>query len=195
MSTHSLVTASCFALGAAWFARKMGGSLPARAAPAAGVRKEPALARECTDLRQPLRAMSQAHGPMLARLGIDFNLFLPDDPLLVSAISDDLDTLIAHIVDIAAEVLRPDMTLHVLARIDGGHAVVNWCDTGADMPRLAQAFDASGRSADARVLACRTIAGRHGGRIYTAPSPLGDGCLTVRLPLQGRHGTRASALL
>jgi len=195
MSTLGLVTASRFALGAAWLARKMGGSRPVAApSPAAG-RKEPTLVRESVDLRQPLRAMSQAQGPVLARLGIDFDLRLPDDVLPVSAIPDELHALLADIAGVATEVLPPDTTLQVLARVDGGHAVVNWCDSGAGTPRLAAAFSRPGGAADARIQACRAIVSRHGARLYTAPSPLGDGCLTLRFPLQGRDGTRASGLL
>lgn len=196
MSTLGLVTASRFALGAAWLARKMGGSRPDAAAPApAAGRKSPALARESVDLRQPLRAMSQAQGPMLARLGIDFNLFLPDDPLLVSAIPDELHALMAGIVGVATEVLQPDTTLHVLARIDGGHAVVNWCDTGVGTPCLAAAFSRPDSAADERIQACQTVMSRHGARLYTAPSPLGESCLTLRFPLQSRYGVRASGFL
>ncbi|MGJ7606234.1 hypothetical protein ACSFA7_17950 [Variovorax sp. LT1R20] len=197
MSTLGLVTASRFALGAAWLARKMSGSRPAAAPPPADGRKKPALAaaRESVDLRQPLRAMSQAQGPVLARLGIDFNLFVPDDPLLVSAIPNELHALIGNIVGVATEVLQPDTTLHVLARVDGGHAVVNWCDSGDGTPHLAAAFSRPGSAADDRIQACRAIVSRHGARLYTAPSPLGDNCLTLRFPLQGRYGMRASGLL
>ncbi|MCR6478527.1 hypothetical protein NU688_20390 [Variovorax sp. ZS18.2.2] len=197
MSTFGLATPSRFALGAAWLARRMGGSRPAAAPPPAGGRKKPVptAARESVDLRQPLRAMSQAQGPMLARLGIDFNLFLPDDPLLVFAIPDELHALIGDIVGVATEVLQPDTTLHVMARIDGGHAVVNWCDTGAGTQRLAAAFSRPASAADDRIRACQAVVSRHGARIYTAPSPLGDGCLTLRFPLQGRYGTRSSGFL
>lgn len=192
-----LATPSLLALGAAWLTGKAFGlrtgaqsrarttttSTPDPSAP----RPTPDAARERVDLRQPLRAMSQAHGPMLAQRGIHLDLFLPDDALTITAVPGELSQLIAHILDVAAGALRQDTTLHVLARAEGQHAVLNWRDGSVGAPRLSHAFATADSSTAERVLACQTIAARHGARIYAAPSPLGDGCLTVRFPLHGRR--------
>ena len=197
-SASGLAAPSLLALGAAWLTGKAFGlRTPApTGAPGPGFhRQDPHAARECMDLRQPLRAMSQAHGPMLARLGIHLDLFLPDDPLTVTAIPGDLSQLVAHILDVAVGALRQDTTLHVLARAEGPHAVINWRDASVGAPRLSHAFATADSTTAARVLACQTIAARHGARIYAAPSPLGDACLTVRFPLHGQREARASAAI
>lgn len=202
-NASGLAMPSLLALGAAWLTGRAFGlrtGAPSRERAGApnpsAPRKAPDAARERVDLRQPLRAVSQAHGPMLARLGIHLDLFLPDDPLTVTAVPGELSQLIAHILDVAAGVLRQDTTLHVLARAEGQHAVVNWRDGSVGAPRLSHAFATADSTTAERVLACQTIAARHGARIYAAPSPLGDGCLTVRFPLHGRRDeTRALAAI
>lgn len=197
-STSGLTAPSLLALGAAWLTGKAFGLRPPAPTGASGPgvhRQAPHAARERMDLRQPLRAMSQAHGPMLARLGIHLDLFLPDDPLTVTAIPGDLSQLVAHILDVAVGALRQDTTLHVLARAEGQHAVINWRDASVGAPRLSHAFATADSTTAARVLACQTIAARHGARIYAAPSPLGDACLTVRFPLHGQREARASAAI
>jgi hypothetical protein len=150
-------------------------------------------ARERIDMRQALRALSGTHAPRLAHLGIGFDLRLPEHPLDVHAVPDDLPRLFAHIADVAAGVLRPDSTLHVLARAEGQHAVINWRDAGEAPPLLSRAFEATGPAARPRVLQCRAIAERHGARIYTAPSPLGGDCLTLRFPLHGGRDMHMAA--
>ncbi|NVM93237.1 hypothetical protein FHT32_006931 [Variovorax sp. SG517] len=61
------------------------------------------------------------------------------------------------------------------------------------VPRLSQAFETgTGRAVAPHVHACQAIAARHGARIYTATSPLGGGCLTLRLPLDGARTARAA---
>jgi hypothetical protein len=140
--------------------------------------------RQVLDLRQSLRAMSYTYAPTLERLGVRLALRLPDRPLPVAIVQTDLHKLFAHLIDLSSGLLQQGVTLQVLARIEGSHAVVDWRDAGAGTPRLPCAFDAAGGAIAPGVLACRQIAGRHGARLYAAPSPLGGDCLTLRFPLR-----------
>jgi two-component system sensor histidine kinase BaeS len=75
--------------------------------------------------------------------------------------------------------------------------VINFMDTapGAAEPCLARCFHAAATAAAPRhdsetaanVALCMHIVAEHRGRIYAAPSPLGDLGITLRLPLQGLH--------
>lgn len=188
-----LVVAALFALGAAWFTGKTLAARTAAGTPAAQVaaRQAPAAARERIDLRQPLRT----HAAALAQRGIDVDLSVPDTPLPVAALAGDLPRLMAHIADAAAATLPQGTTLRVLARAEGHQAVISLREADASsetIPRLSQAFETgAGRAVAPHVHACQAIAARHGARIYTAPSPLGGGCLTLRFPLDGTRATRA----
>ncbi|MGJ7537966.1 MULTISPECIES: hypothetical protein [unclassified Variovorax] len=199
VSSLCIVATAFFALGAVWFTGK---ALSVRAAgtPPAhiGARPGPVATRERIDLRQPLRALAVTHGATLAQRGIGLDLRLPEDPLPVAVIAGDLPQLMAHIADAAAATLPQGTTLHVLARAEGHQAVISWreatigSDSDTDAPRLSHAFETSAsRTATPRIHACRAIVARHGARIYTAPSPLGDGCLTLRFPLYGDRAARA----
>lgn len=202
-STAGLVTAAFFALGAAWLTGKalgVRGAGTGTTVPFAAARQQPTAARERLDLRQPLRALTATHAAMLAQRGIAVDLFLPDGPLTVVAVPGDLQQLVAHIADAAATTLPPGATLQVLARAEGHHAVINWREastgtetgSGTDTPRLSQAFETkAGRPVTPRIHACQAIATRHRARIYTAPSPLGDGCLTLRFALHRAPAVRA----
>jgi len=199
MSASSLcvVATAFFALGVVWFTGKALGVRAAGTPPAhIGARPEPVTTRERIDLRQPLRALAVTHGATLAQRGIGLDLRLPEDPLPVAVIAGDLPQLMAHIADAAAATLPQGTTLHVLARAEGHQAVISWreatIDSDTDAPRLSHAFETSAsRAATPRIHACRAIVARHGARIYTAPSPLGDGCLTLRFPLYGDRAVRA----
>jgi len=201
MSTGSLglVVAACFALGAAWLAGK---TLSTRATgtpmPQFAARQEAAAARERIDLRQPLRALAATpttQGETLAQHGIGLDLAVPDAALTVAAIAGDLPLLVSHIANAAAATLPRGATLHVLARAERHQAVVNLREAAISTgtaPRLSQAFETGiGRPTSSLAHACQAIAARHGARIYTAPSPLGDGCLTLRFPLHGVRAARA----
>lgn len=182
-----LVVAALFALGAAWFTGRTLGARAGAGTPAAQV----AAARERIDLRQPLRT----HAAALAQRGIDVDLSVPDTPLPVAALAGDLPRLMAHIADAAAATLPQGTTLRVLARAEGHQAVISLREADASsetIPRLSQAFETgAGRAVAPHVHACQAIAARHGARIYTAPSPLGGGCLTLRFPLDGTRVARA----
>ncbi|WP_426391325.1 hypothetical protein [Variovorax sp. R-27] len=201
MSASSLcvVATAFFALGAVWFTGKALGVRAAGTPPAhIGARPEPVATRERIDLRQPLRALAVTHGATLTQRGIRLDLRLPEDPLPVAVIAGDLPQLMAHIADAAAATLPQGTTLHVLARAEGHQAVISWreatidSDSDTDAPRLSHAFETSAsRAATPRIHACRAIVARHGARIYTAPSPLGDGCLTLRFPLYDDRAVRA----
>lgn len=145
--------------------------------------------RESIDLRRLLRLLSQTHGPALQGLEIHLDLVLPDEPLCVFAVPEDLQDLLGHIVDMAAGMLQGGAALQVLARVDGHHVVINWRDTGGDSPRLACAFDGAGGRIASQALSCQAIAARYGARIYAAPSPLGDRSLALRFPIHGQRKT------
>ncbi|MGO4390138.1 hypothetical protein AB4Z46_02180 [Variovorax sp. M-6] len=154
----------------------------------------PAGVRESIDLRQSLRLMSQTHGPTLQGLEIRLDLVLPDEPLRVFAVPEDLQNLLGEIVDMAACMLQGGAALQVLARVDGHHAVINWRDTGDESPCLARAFDGAGGTMASRALSCQAIAARYGARIYAAPSPLGDRSITLRFPIHGPRKTPESGV-
>lgn len=196
MSTGSLglVVAALFALGAAWLTGKTIGTRAAGTPPAhVATRQQSVVVRERIDLRQPLRTLAAVHGATLAQRGIGLDLNMPDAPLTVTAVAGDLPRLMAHIADAAAATLPQGTTLQVLARAEGHQAVISLREADADTPpRLSRAFETgAGRPVAPHVHACQAIAARHGARIYTAPSPLGDGCLTLRFALEGRRAARA----
>ncbi len=139
---------------------------------------------EAIDLRQFLYGLPEAYEPTLAQLGIRLELEVPAMPLTVAIRKSDLQKLFAHIIRMVCEAPRREVQLRILARSDGRQAVVNCFDASCGEPQLARAFNAPERQAATSVLACRAIVGAYGGRIYKAPSPLGEGCLTVRLPLR-----------
>lgn len=149
----------------------------------------PAAAGEPVELQQLLGLMSRTHGPMLQRHDIGLELVLTDQPIFVLAVPDDLQLLLGHIFGMAASLLHGGTALHVLARADGHHAVINWRDAGDEGPQLARAFEGFGRPIASRALTCQTIAARYGARVYPAPSPLGDRSLTLRIPLLRQRKT------
>ncbi|MDM0108287.1 hypothetical protein QTH97_25285 [Variovorax sp. J22R24] len=148
------------------------------------------------DIRQLLQQMSGALQARLQDAGMALELKLPGDPLPVLLDRSGMQEVFAHIVEFACRAMKAGSTLHVLGRIDGTQAVVNFIDRapGTDEPRLAQCFDAASAQCAqphgdceslASVALCTQIVGEHRGRIYAAPSPLGRLGITLRLPLQG----------
>jgi two-component system sensor histidine kinase BaeS len=153
--------------------------------------------RPCSqaDIRQLLHQMSGSLRDRLHDAGMALELKFSPDPLPVLLDRSGMQEVFAHIVELACRVMKAGSTLHVLGRIDGRQAVVNFMDSapGADDSRLARCFDAaSARLARSRgdtdsiasVALCTQIVGEHRGRIYAAPSPLGRLGITLRLPLQ-----------
>ena len=141
-----------------------------------------------------------------AHRGIRLELKLPADPLPVLLDRSGMQEVFAHIVELACRAMKAGSTLHVLGRIDGTQAVVNFmdCAPGTDEPRLARCFDAASAhrarprgdcESIASVALCTQIVGEHRGRIYAAPSPLGRLGISMRLPLQGLGARAASARL
>ncbi|MDM0077409.1 hypothetical protein QTH90_23585 [Variovorax sp. J2P1-59] len=157
------------------------------------------LACKQADIRQLLQQMSHTLQARLHDAGMALELKLPADPLPVLLDRAGMQEVFAHIVEFACRAMKAGSTLHVLGRVDGTQAVVNFmdCAPDADEPRLAQCFDAaSARRARLRsdcesiasVALCTQIVGEHRGRIYAAPSPLGRLGITLRLPLQRAGG-------
>lgn len=142
------------------------------------------------DARQKMLASSvQDLRPLLGATpdsaGIRFDIQLPSEAVPVFAIRAELCELLSKVTAHAANVMSAGATLQVCARVEGTHAVVHWRDLdAADVrPPLARFFDALDAASQASARVCERIAGRHGGRIYSAPDAGGVLGLTLRLPL------------
>lgn len=142
------------------------------------------------DARQKMLASSvQDLRPLLGATadsaGIRFDIQLPSEAVPVFAIKAELCELLSKVAAHAASVMSAGATLQVRARVEGTHAVVHWRDLDAvDVrPPLARFFDALDAASQASARVCERIAGRHGGRIYSAPDAGGVLGLTLRLPL------------
>ena len=131
------------------------------------------------DLRPLLGATPDAADAL--SLAVD----LPAEAVPVFGIPSELRELLAKVAAHAARVMAAGATLQVRARIEGTQAVVQWRDLDADSerPPLARFFDALDAASLASARICERIAGRHGGRIYSAPDDGGVLGLTLRLPL------------
>ena len=171
-------------------------------------RPAPSIPRTCNqaDIRQLLHQMAESMRARLHDAGMALELKLPADPLPVLLDRSGMQEVLAHIVELACRAMKAGSTLHVLGRIDGTQAVVNFmdCAPGTDEPRLARCFDAASAQrarprgdceSIASVALCTQIVGEHRGRIYAAPSPLGRLGITMRLPLQGLGARAAPARL
>lgn len=136
------------------------------------------LASRVQDLRPLLGATPDS-------AGIRFDIQLPSEAVPVFAIKTELCELLSKVTAHAAKVMSAGATLQVCARVEGMHAVVHWRDLdAADVrPPLARFFDALDAASQASARVCERIAGRHGGRIYSAPDAGGVLGLTLRLPL------------
>jgi len=139
-------------------------------------------ARATIDLRQFLCAVQSTYESTLARNGLRLELDVPSMPLTVSVREADLRRVFAHIVREVCAAPAPGATLRILARSDGAQAVINCLDSDgpeAMVPRLT----AQGGAMTSAISACRAIVEDLGGRLYAAPSPLGQQSLTLRFPL------------
>ncbi|WP_062479441.1 hypothetical protein [Variovorax boronicumulans] len=116
---------------------------------------------------------------------LHLDVHLPAEAVPVFGIPSELRELLAKVAAHAARVMAAGATLQVRARIEGTQAVVHWRDLDADSdrPPLARFFDALDAASLASARICERIAGRHGGRIYSAPDDGGVLGLTLRLPL------------
>lgn len=141
--------------------------------------------RETIDLRQFLCALQSSYEPTLERRGIRLDLCVPAMPLTVAVRKSDLHRLFAHFIRELCEASCWGVTLRILARSDGAQAVINCLDIGAPEPRLARAFSgiSAAEAAKPPAMAARAIVSELGGRLYAAPSPLGQQSLTLRIPL------------
>lgn len=155
----------------------------------------PTTTRHPTDIRELLRQSAEALGAQLRPAEVAIHLELPSGPLTVSLDRARVREVLAHIVQLASAVMPKGSTLKLLARMEGAQAVVNFMDIAPDgsEPRLGRCFGRSSQqnhpanalSPDliSGALRCEQIVGDHGGRIYSAPSPLGSLGITLRLPL------------
>jgi len=150
---------------------------------------------EAVDLRQFLHSLQESYETTLAYLGIRLDLELPAMPLTVGVRRADLRRLFAHIIRVICDAPARGVTLRILARSDGSQAVVNCIDEGGvTEPRLAKAFGRPDHLHASSVDACHSIVDVYGGRVYAAPSPLGQHSLTVRFPLRRMRETMAGRL-
>jgi len=139
--------------------------------------------REPIDLRQFLCDFQSTYESKLARHGLRLELEMPSMPLTVAVCEADLQRVFAHIVRELCEAPAQAATLRVLARSDGAQAVINCVDAGGPAPLLSRFLAADSAARPSTGATCRTIVNGLGGRLYAAPSPLGQQSLTLRLPL------------
>lgn len=184
-----LIIATVIGLGLAGVLALMGTLFVANARAAAHAR---GLARQArTELHQQLAdSRVQDLRPLLGgeagdattlRLDVD----LPAEAVPVFGIPSELRELLGKVAAHAARVMAAGATLQVRARVEGTQAVIHWRDPDAEgeRPPLARFFDAIDAASQASARMCERIAGRHGGRIYSAPDDGGVLGLTLRLPL------------
>lgn len=119
----------------------------------------------------------------------------PGQPLVVRAAESDLQALLAHLSAISRHVIGSQVLPRATARIEAGHAVLHWGESGQaeDGLQLARVFSrlsslpAAPTPADAplhhSVQWALRIAQACGGRLYPSASPLALMRLTARLPL------------
>lgn len=156
----------------------------------AGARARDVAEQARSEARQKLQASSVQDlrsllGATPDAADIRFDIRLPSEAVHVFAIKAELCELLAKVAAHAASVMSAGARLQVSARVERGHAVVHWRDLDADdvRPPLARFFDALDAASQASARVCERIAGRHGGRIYSAPHADGALGLTLRLPL------------
>lgn len=144
--------------------------------------RQKALASDVHDLRPLLVAAPGA-------AGIRLDVQLPPEAVPVFAVKAELCELLLQVAAHAASVMSAGATLQVHARVEGTQAVVHWRDLDAvdARPPLARLFDALDAASQASARVCERIAGRYGGRIYSAPDNGGVLGLTLRLPLCEGH--------
>jgi hypothetical protein len=138
---------------------------------------------ETIDLRQFLCALQSTYEPTLARHGLGLELELPSMPLTVAVREADLRRVFAHLIREVCAAPAPGATLRILARSDGAQAVINCLDAGGPEPVVPRILAAHGDATPSAIATCRAIVEAFGGRLYAAPSPLGQQSLTLRLPL------------
>ncbi|MEJ8824226.1 hypothetical protein WKW80_19675 [Variovorax humicola] len=151
--------------------------------------------RTDADLVLMLRALSTECAAMLQRAGVVLQQQFACDELPVFVQRQGIRQLLANVVEVGCRAMHGGGTLKLMARADGLQAVVHFMDeyAGGEEAVLGRMFerassglharDSSKDSVDAIVAHCQRIASAHGGRIYAAPSPLGELGLTLRLPL------------
>ncbi|SCK51722.1 hypothetical protein VAR608DRAFT_5210 [Variovorax sp. HW608] len=139
--------------------------------------------RETIDLRQFLCALQSTYEPTLARHGLGLELEVPSMPLTVAVHEADLRRVFAHIIREVCAAPAPGATLRILARSDGAQAVINCLDAGGAEPVVPRILAAHGDATPSAIATCRAIVEELGGRMYAAPSPLGQQSLTLRFPL------------
>ncbi len=153
--------------------------------------------RRAVDLRK-LGEQSLDLMAMQAEQGqVTLTMRLPDEPVMVTAVPDELGTVIDNLTSNAVKYSRPDGTVHLEVGTDGAHAYVLCADTGLGISAADQVhlFSAFHRSSNPEALSIpgtglglaisRRIAHMHGGEIVVA-SELGVGStFRLRLPLRG----------
>ncbi|WP_447777643.1 ATP-binding protein [Variovorax boronicumulans] len=188
-SQLGLIIATLIGLGLTGVLALMGALFVANARAAAHARGLAQQAR--TELHQQLaNSRVQDLRPLLGAesgdaTSLHLDVDLPAEAVPVFGIPSELRELLAKVAAHAARVMAAGATLQVRARIEGTQAVIHWRDLNAEgeRPPLARFFDALDAASLASARICERIAGRHGGRIYSAPDDGGVLGLTLRLPL------------
>lgn len=188
-SQLGLIIATLIGLGLAGVLALMGALFVANARTAAHARSlaqqaRTELHRQLADSRvQDLRPLIGAASGTVDALRLDMDL--PAEAVPVFGIPSELRELLTKVAAHAARVMAAGATLQVRARVEGAQAVIHWRDPGArdERPPLSRFLDALDAVSMASACICEHIAGRHGGRIYSAPDDAGVLGLTLRLPL------------
>lgn len=152
--------------------------------------------RDPVDLRK-LAEQSLDLMAMQAEQGrVAMSLTIPDDPVMVTADSDDLGKVVDNLTSNAVKYSRPHGAVHLEVGTDGPHAFVLCVDTGMGISAADQVhlFSAFHRSSNPEALSIpgtglglaisRRIAQMHGGEIIVASEFDKGSTFRLRLPLR-----------
>ena len=128
---------------------------------------------------------------------VDLVLDFPDDLHLVEAPGRDLNQVWTNLIDNAADAMPEGGTLHVAARNENDHVVVEVTDSGIGIPddvakRIFDPFYTTkepGKGTGLGLHTVHTIIGRVGGEISVTSDSSGT-TFTVRLPVAAGTGSR-----
>ena len=159
-------------------------------------------ARTVVDLAEIATAARDEVEPLLGEHTLNFELA---DELPVEGNPDELHRLVLNLLENAARHTPEGTTIWLLARREGGDAVVEVSDDGPGIsPELTEHLfkrfvrgqgpaDTSGSGGTGLGLAIvRAVAESHGGSVEAGASPHGGASFVARLPLAGPGSERAS---
>jgi two-component system sensor histidine kinase BaeS len=149
------------------------------------------------DLAEPLRDTASAFAERFASCGIQLDLRLPTQPLMVFADERRLQQLFNNLLENSCRYTDAGGRLRIQARVEGGHVLIDLQDSapGVADEHLARVFDRFFRVEGSRNRAsggaglglaiCSRIVEAHDGSIAGRASPLGGLWIAISLPRAG----------